>query len=635
MAIQYWLFQSNPKSFDLKGALREEKLKTFAVKAHKDKIKEGDKLILWESGKNAACYGLAEVKTAVQPYYLSEGEKAFHLEEQEKSDQIGLKVLYNLWDRPITRDLLVEIPDRAIFNASQAGMNFKATKKQYEFIAALIVQNDQLNEAEVEYDTPDWINPPLNLILYGPPGTGKTYQTVNHALAIIENRPLDELALENRASLRQRFNEYMSAGQIGFVSFHPSFSYEDFVEGIRAETRNGQIFYTVRDGIFKMMSNEARRCLYETYLKDEPIPNSSIAFNELYSAFLQYIKSDAFNAFTSDLNRPIFLHRVLRFGHLAVRKAKSYSVQTVRKSPLKKLYEHIPDPSILRKAEQIKAFVGDDNPVPYLAVFKELKAFESKLQAIIDQQRARVNEASVEPLDVPFISNRVLADCKRYVLIIDELNRGNTASIFGELITLIEADKREGRSEAMTNILPYSKSYFSVPPNLYLLGTMNTIDRSVEALDIALRRRFAFQSMMPEPTVIKAMAKQPIIAGVNLQKMLIVMNKRLRLLIDDHHVIGHAYFMEISSLDDLRILFDGKIIPLLKEYFFNDLGKIGLVLGKAFVEQVKERDTQMTTFASFDHPFIGEFTNKINYQITDSKKWDEAAFIRIYDEQYV
>ena len=164
---------------------------------------------------------------------------------------------------------------------------------------------------------------------------------------------------------------------------------------------------------------------------------------------------------------------------------------------------------------------------------------------------------------------------------------------------------------------------------------MNTIDRSVEALDIALRRRFAFQSMMPEPTVIKAMAKQPIIAGVNLQKMLIVMNKRLRLLIDDHHVIGHAYFMEISSLDDLRVLFDGKIIPLLKEYFFNDLGKIGLVLGKAFVEQVKERDTQMTTFASFDHPFIGEFTNKINYQITDSKKWNEAAFIRIYDEQYV
>ena len=117
--------------------------------------------------------------------------------------------------------------------------------------------------------------------------------------------------------------------------------------------------------------------------------------------------------------------------------------------------------------------------------------------------------------------------------------------------------------------------------------------------------------------------------------MLRVINDRLRVLLDDHHVIGHAYFMEITSLDDLRILFDGKIIPLLKEYFFNDLGKIGLVLGKAFVEQIKESGTQTTTFASFDHPFIGEFTNKINYQITDSEKWDEAAFIRIYDEQYV
>jgi len=140
MSVQYWLFQSNPKSFNLEGALREEKLKTFAIKSHKDKIKQGDKVILWESGKNAACYGLAEVKTAVQAIPVLEEEKPFYLEEQEDGDRIGLKVLYNLWDRPIRKDLLVEIPDVEAFYASQAGVNFKATKNQYEFIASLIVQ---------------------------------------------------------------------------------------------------------------------------------------------------------------------------------------------------------------------------------------------------------------------------------------------------------------------------------------------------------------------------------------------------------------------------------------------------------------------------------------------------------------
>ena len=237
------------------------------------------------------------------------------------------------------------------------------------------------------------------------------------------------------------------------------------------------------------------------------------------------------------------------------------------------------------------------------------------------------------PFELPLVPEHVLSQCNKYILIIDELNRGNIPAIFGELITLLEEDKRDGRSEATTLVLPYSKELFAVPPNLYLIGTMNTTDRSAEALDVALRRRFAFHPVPSRPNLIPQLASGPQAAGVDLQRMLEAINRRLELLIGEDYQIGHAYFLDVQSLDKLKAAFERHIIPLLQEYFFNDYGKIGLVLGREFV---REKDTKKpgSPFADFDHPYAGEFSEKRVYELRPMEELEEVAFIRIYDEGY-
>ncbi|GGX03976.1 McrB family protein [Aquimarina muelleri] len=241
----------------------------------------------------------------------------------------------------------------------------------------------------------------------------------------------------------------------------------------------------------------------------------------------------------------------------------------------------------------------------------------------------------------------------RYAIFIDEINRGNVSQIFGELITLIEPDKREGQPNEMFVQLPYSKKEFSVPPNLDIYGTMNTADRSVEALDTALRRRFSFVEMMPRPELLSPSAmycrllwkyekvdwedteyknkekelfdffggelhekrkgiwknmkkeKNPSelsyfdgykFTEINLQSILETINQRIETLIDRDHIIGHSYFMDIHSLEELTFVFKDKVIPLLQEYFYGDYGKIGLVLGKGFVGYIKPKEDLFPTF---------------------------------------
>ena len=165
---------------------------------------------------------------------------------------------------------------------------------------------------------------------------------------------------------------------------------------------------------------------------------------------------------------------------------------------------------------------------------------------------------------------------QNYVLIIDEINRGNIAKIFGELITLIEPSKRIGGDDATTVKLPYSEKEFGVSDNLYIIGTMNTADRSIAQLDTALRRRFEFVEMMPD----SKHSTISNIAGVNCQELLAVMNERIHFLLDREHQIGHTYFMDIGDLKSLEAAFKNKIIPLLQEYFYDHWEKIDLVLNR-------------------------------------------------------
>ncbi len=212
---------------------------------------------------------------------------------------------------------------------------------------------------------------------------------------------------------------------------------------------------------------------------------------------------------------------------------------------------------------------------------------------------------------------------KEYALFIDEINRGNVANIFGELITLIEDDKREGCENELSVLLPYSKSNFSVPNNLYIIGTMNTADRSIEALDTALRRRFSFEEIAPKPDLLGN------IDDIDLKQMLTTINNRIEVLLDKDHKIGHSYFMSIKDFKELQLTFKNKIIPLLEEYFFNDREKIGMVLGENFVIKEEIEESQVPFGKGFGDTDY-DLEDKKMFRIRDVLETEPEDFKNIY-----
>ncbi|WP_243348436.1 McrB family protein [Parabacteroides sp. FAFU027] len=343
-------------------------------------------------------------------------------------------------------------------------------------------------------------NMALNQILYGPPGTGKTHNAINHALSIVTGRDVSEIISEQKANpakrveAKQEFDKLVTAGQIQFVTFHQSYSYEDFVEGIKsAVNSNGQVEYRIEDGIFKKICNEAKK------------------------------------ADNSD---------------------------------------------------------------------------------------------------------------KNYILIIDEINRGNISKIFGELITLIEKSKRVGEAEEIKVKLTYSgidcEEDFGVPNNLFILGTMNSADKSIALVDTALRRRFEFIEYAPDHTLLNNN-----IEGIDLQKLLETINARIQILLDKDHMIGHAYLINVESKNQLCKVFRNRIIPLLEEYFYGDYEKIQLVLGdNNEFNKAKENKVVVSNPTSDQRNLFGKdidgFEEKTIYQLNGNilfQKYDDVSvefFTSIY-----
>lgn len=359
-----------------------------------------------------------------------------------------------------------------------------------------------------------------NMILYGPPGTGKTYITATYAVLICGWYTLDTLKNMDHSKIMEIYHELEQEGRIGFTTFHQSYGYEDFIEGIR------------------------------------PV--------------LDKEKTDAQNQ------------------------------------------------SEEQKSEKSRN-------LEYTMEAGVFKAFCEKAE-----------KESEKP----------------YVFIIDEINRGNISRIFGELITLIEESKRKGEADERSVILPYSGLPFSVPSNVYIIGTMNTADRSIALLDTALRRRFSFVEMMPDTEVLKdikievpempdTVDKKAGKSTIDIQKLLEIINQRIEVLYDREHTIGHAYFCGLkktATLDGLKNVFKKSVLPLLQEYFFDDYEKIAMVLGDnqksnsnyKFIVEDNEKDIRALFGKDLETDMLDMLQHK-RYTINE-KAFDYAeSYIQIYE----
>lgn len=452
----------------------------------------------------------------------------------------------------------------------------------------------------------------LNQILYGPPGTGKTFNTVESAIAVLkpEFKLLSEVKQfkkDNKLNSIQKLKDFPEfKDRVEFVTFHQSFSYEDFVEGIRAippqEEGNDfeQMIYKTVPGIFKKICQRAKE-------KN----SSAITFlhQKVNSLFEKINESGSIELKTQKGNKFALQTMYRDLGFYAV----PQSGQSKNPVNLKSLESFYKDPTL--GYEQSGAI------------------FKSYVVPVLNHLKKEYGLKDYEvPNDKP----------KSHVLIIDEINRGNISRIFGELITLIEDSKRAGNSEPISVTLPYSGEEFSVPNNLYIIGTMNTADRSLALMDTALRRRFDFIEMMPEPDKLEAIKVEK--TDISLTEMLLIMNQRIEVLYDREHTIGHAFFMlkkdndesgfkETISLDELKAIFKNKVLPLLEEYFFEDWEKIRWVLA----DQVKsDSDCFYKVIENQNIALFPKAEDKVpqsksyKRQIPDSVE----AYIKIYDTSF-
>ncbi|EAI1543889.1 AAA family ATPase [Campylobacter coli] len=465
----------------------------------------------------------------------------------------------------------------------------------------------------------------LNQILYGPPGTGKTYHTIDKALEILGEN------LESRDEKKAKFDEYVKNGQIVFTTFHQSYGYEEFVEGIKPSLNsdeNSQINYKVKDGIFKELCKKALE-------NRDDIESFNFYINDLK----EKTKEDANNP-EKYFQLPNTKYSIQYRGGKTFRikfddMSKNHKDYPVSIDNIEKLYKTSNIDEIYNSA-YVKAILN------YL-----------KSQGLKDYKEKD------EKINLP------------YIIIIDEINRGNVSKIFGELITLIEPSKRIGESEELKVTLPYSGKKFGVPKNVYIIGTMNTADRSITSLDTALRRRFEFVEMMPNSDLLNNVfickdvenpnededylgddAKTEGYAEI-LQNILISINKRIEFLLDREKTIGHAFFMSeavkfnknnwikpdeyeedwyVLSISKLKSIFQNKIIPLLQEYFYNDYALISAVLNdNGMIEKCEKDDKYLQKIKNLDNVD----SEKIIYNIAsfDNKIWNDIkTYQAIYND---
>jgi Cdc6-like AAA superfamily ATPase len=409
-------------------------------------------------------------------------------------------------------------------------------------------------------------HPPLNQILYGPPGTGKTFSTTDVVVDILE--PNNNYT---RIQKKAKFNLLINDNRAFFTTFHQSMSYEEFIEGIKPKTVKDQVQYEITNGILKDICDLCFEDIKE--MKALSISDSfELSFKEKFQEFGKAIQQGIIELKTRS-GITVKISKISSAGNLQLNSGEDTRDYIISMKRLEKLAKSFPNPSVIKNIhEEIRSVIGGSNSSLYFAALEAFVSFEKKITETVKKDGKEISLSEIQ------LSEEEIAALPPYFLIIDEINRGNVSAIFGELITLIEEDKRFGKTNQLFVKLPYSREEFILPPNLYIIGTMNTADRSVEALDTALRRRFSFVEMLPDAS--KLENKQ--IEGIDLALMLNTLNERIEVLVDRDHTIGHAFFMNIESLADLRSAFANKIVPLLQEYFYGNYQKMEMVIGSAF-----------------------------------------------------
>ncbi len=369
---------------------------------------------------------------------------------------------------------------------------------------------------------------PLNFILYGPPGTGKTYQALQYALSLASKQLLQIVQQLKPSEKSQILHQLQENGQIVIVTFHAGYSYEDFVQGLRPNTQASTLLFEKKEGIFKQIVTQARKN-FEDYTQAKASP--PLAFEDLFNLFL----SQSLNPETEEIEIPLeSQHRIF----------KSIIIYDIREDAL--LYRRRTKNDIIKEEERVLSF-------------RKLKTlYEGKpLKEAINEKYYQAVVEALKTYKYPAPAQEEKRELKNFVLIIDEINRGNLSSVFGELITLIEPDKRLGAKNQMLLTLA-SGDELGIPPNLYIIGTMNTADKSLTPIDVAMRRRFVFSPVFPDAQLIE---------NQRLRSIFEQLNERLyqeRQSTD--FLIGHAFFMQKDEQTILEV-FNQQIIPLLEAYF--------------------------------------------------------------------
>lgn len=540
------------------------------------------------------------------------GMSVYVYQEGKFIDEFHTKSQGDKWTSSILNYLKTMSKDGEIFYRYYKNCKFFAIPKNTFSKDDFKIIKDNINN-----------NTSLNQILYGSPGTGKTYHTIDKALEILGEN------LESRDEKKAKFDEYVKNGQIVFTTFHQSYGYEEFVEGIKPSLNsdeNSQINYKVKDGIFKKLCKKALE-------NRDDIESFNFYINDLK----EKTKEDANNP-EKYFQLPNTKYSIQYRGGKTFRikfddMSKNHKDYPVSIDNIEKLYKTSNIDEIYNSA-YVKAILN------YL-----------KSQGLKDYKEKD------EKINLP------------YIIIIDEINRGNVSKIFGELITLIEPSKRLGNEEALELTLPYSGEKFGVPKNVYIIGTMNTADRSITSLDTALRRRFEFVEMMPNSDLLNNVfickdvenpnededylgddAKTEGYAEI-LQNILISINKRIEFLLDREKTIGHAFFMSeavkfnknnwikpdeyeedwyVLSISKLKKVFQNKIIPLLQEYFYNDYALINAVLNdNGMIFEDKKDDKYLQKIKNLDS--VNSERSIYNIASFDDKIWDK---IEIYQAIY-